>query len=100
MDLTHICYDDRFRSKVLFSNTTNRAYELKVKVLDLKFGFKVLTSHIFPGDSGYEYQSKKFILSQLFGQVYFLYSECLVSFYYYRIMCYRNSCNYCKQCRP
>ena len=47
MDLAHICYDDMYRSKVLFRNTSNRAYELKVKVLDLKFGFKVLTAHIF-----------------------------------------------------
>ena len=36
MDLVYIWYDDRYRSKVLFSNTYNQAYELQVKVMDLE----------------------------------------------------------------
>ena len=32
-----IWYNDRFRSKVLFSNTSNHACGLKVKIMDLEF---------------------------------------------------------------
>ena len=34
--LVHIWFDDRYRSKVLFSNTLTHAYDLKVKVMDLE----------------------------------------------------------------
>ena len=45
--LVHICYDDRYSSKVLFSNT--QAHYLKVKVMDLEiFNVKVfLGAHFF-----------------------------------------------------
>ena len=36
MDFVHIWYDDRYSSKVLFSNTATHAHGLKVKVIDLK----------------------------------------------------------------
>ena len=36
MDLLHILFDDRYRSKVLFSNTRVHAYDIKVKVIDLE----------------------------------------------------------------
>ena len=39
MDLLYICYDDRYRSKGLFDNTPNHAYDFKVKVTDLKLVF-------------------------------------------------------------
>ena len=36
MDLLHILFDDRYKSKVLFSNTRVHAYDLKIKVIDLQ----------------------------------------------------------------
>ena len=47
IDLVHIWYDDRYGSKVLFSN--NPAHYLKVKVMDLEsFNVKsFLRAHIF-----------------------------------------------------
>lgn len=42
MNLVHISYDDRYRSKVSYSNTPTHAYYLKVKVTDLE----ILKYHI------------------------------------------------------
>ena len=43
MDLVHIWYDDRYRSKVSFSNTPADAHDLKVKITDFwNFTNKVL----------------------------------------------------------
>ena len=36
MDLVPILYDDRYRSKALFSNAPICAYSFKVKVMDLE----------------------------------------------------------------
>ena len=36
MDLVHIWYGDRYRSKVSFSNTSAHALDLKVKVTDFE----------------------------------------------------------------
>ena len=36
MDLVHIWYDDRYRSKVSFSNTPTHAHDLKVKFTDFE----------------------------------------------------------------
>ena len=48
MDLLHILFDDRYRSKVLFSNSRIHAYDLKVKVIDLQILIvKILKAHIF-----------------------------------------------------
>ena len=48
MDLLHILFDDRYRSKVLFSNTRIHAYDLKVKVKDLQIlTVNILKAHIF-----------------------------------------------------
>ena len=51
MDLVYIWYDDRYRSKVLFSNTPNYAHGLKVKATDrtfmTKFGIKLFNSSYF-----------------------------------------------------
>ena len=48
MDLLHILFDDRYRSKVLFSNTGAHAYDLKVKVIDLQILIvNSLKAHIF-----------------------------------------------------
>ena len=48
MDLLHILFDDRYRSKVLFSNTRLHAYDLKVKIIDLNFFIvNILKAHIF-----------------------------------------------------
>ena len=48
MDLLHILFDDRYRSKVLFSNTNAHAYDLKVKVIDLQILIvNSLKAHIF-----------------------------------------------------
>ena len=34
MDLVYIWYEDKYRSKDLFSNVPNHSYDLKVKVMD------------------------------------------------------------------
>ena len=48
MDLLHILFDDRYRSKILFSNICVCAYDLKVKVLDLQILIvNILKAHIF-----------------------------------------------------
>ena len=48
MDLLHILFDDRYRSKVLFSNTGIHAYDLKVKVIDLQILIvNILKAHVF-----------------------------------------------------
>ena len=48
MDLLHILFDDRYRSKVSFSNTHTHAYDLKVKVIDLQILIvNILKAHIF-----------------------------------------------------
>ena len=48
MDLLHILFDNRYRSKVLFSNTCAHVYDLKVKVIDLQILIlNILTAHIF-----------------------------------------------------
>ena len=46
MDMVYILYDDRYRSKALFSNNTTYVSGLKVKVrtLMLKFSMKVSNS--------------------------------------------------------
>ena len=36
MNFAHMCYDDRYKSKVLFSNTPAHAHGLKVKVKNLE----------------------------------------------------------------
>ena len=36
MDLVHVWYDDRYRSKVSFSNTLPHAHDLKVKFTDFE----------------------------------------------------------------
>ena len=46
MDFVHVWYDDRYRSKFLFSNTPSHAHGLKVKVI--KFLFKCFKSSYFP----------------------------------------------------
>ena len=49
MDLLYICYDDRYRSKGLFDNTSTYAYDFKVKVTDLEiFNANVFKSSYFP----------------------------------------------------
>ena len=53
MDLVHIWYDDRYRSKVSFSSTPTHAHDLKVKftdfeILQIKYYVKVLKSSYFP----------------------------------------------------
>ena len=53
MDLVHIWYDDRYRSKVSFSNTQTHAHDLKVKftdfeILQIKYYVKFLKSSYFP----------------------------------------------------
>ena len=48
MDLLHILFDDRYRSKILFSSTHAHAYDLKVKVIDLQILIvNSLKAHIF-----------------------------------------------------
>ena len=52
MDLVHIWYDNRYRSKVSFSNTPANAHDLKVKVTDfeilhIKYYVKVFKELIF-----------------------------------------------------
>ena len=48
MDLLHILFDDRYRSKVLFSNTRVHVYDLKVKVIDLQILIvNILKAQIF-----------------------------------------------------
>ena len=52
MDLVHIWCDDRYRSKVSFSNTPAHAYDLRVKVIDfeilqIKYYIKVFKELIF-----------------------------------------------------
>ena len=48
MDLLHILFGDRYKSKVLFSNTRLHAYDLKVKVKDLQILIvNILKAHIF-----------------------------------------------------
>ena len=52
MDLVHIWYDDRYRSKVSFSNTPTYARDLKVKITDfeilqIKYYVKVFKEVIF-----------------------------------------------------
>ena len=54
MDLLHILFDDRYRSNVLFSNTRVHAYDLKVKVIDLKILIvNILKGHIFRTNDGF-----------------------------------------------
>ena len=36
MDLVHVCYDDRYRSKILHSTIPTPIYDLKVKDTDLE----------------------------------------------------------------
>ena len=53
MDLVHIWYDDRYRSKVSFSNTPTHAHDLKVKftdseILQIKYYVKVFKELVFP----------------------------------------------------
>ena len=52
MDLVHIWCDDRYRSKVSFSNTPAHAHDLKVKITDfeilqIKYYVKVFKKLIF-----------------------------------------------------
>ena len=52
MDLVHIWYDDRYRSKVSFSNTPTHAHDLKVKftdfeILQIKYYVKVFKELVF-----------------------------------------------------
>ena len=48
MNLLHILFDDRYRSKVLFSDTRANAYDLKVKVIDLQILIvNILKAHNF-----------------------------------------------------
>ena len=55
MDLVHIWYVDRYRSKVSFSSTPTHAHDLKVKftdfeILQIKYYVKVLKSSYFMMD--------------------------------------------------
>ena len=36
MDLVHVCYDDRYWSKILLSTISTPVHDLKVKVTDLE----------------------------------------------------------------
>ena len=52
MDLVHIWYDDRYRSKVSFSNTPTHAHDLKVKftdfeILQIKYYVEVFKELVF-----------------------------------------------------
>ena len=48
MDMLHILFDDRYRSKVLFSNTCIHAFDLKVKVIDIQILIvNILKIHFF-----------------------------------------------------
>ena len=52
MDLIHIWYDDRYRSKVSFSSTPAHAHDPKIKVTDfeilqIKYYVKVFKELIF-----------------------------------------------------
>ena len=50
MDFVHVCYDDRYWSKLLCSTIPTPQHDLKVKVTDfmLKFCVKVFTMSLFP----------------------------------------------------
>ena len=52
MDMVHIWYGDRYRSKVSFSNTPTHAHDLKVKftdfeILQIKYYVKVFKEIVF-----------------------------------------------------
>ena len=53
MDLVNILHDDRYMSKILFSNTPNHMYGLIVKVMHRTFmyevRFKNLNRSLYPG---------------------------------------------------
>ena len=47
IDLVYICYDGRYRSKVLFSDTHNQGQSHRLSIFMLKLRLKFLATHIF-----------------------------------------------------
>ena len=57
MDLFHILFDDRYRSKVFLSNTCVHAYDFKVKVIDLQILIVIISIFGMMIDTGSEFYS-------------------------------------------